>query len=218
MQTLQREETELFNRAAELQRRMLEMVIKGNPKISPAAAAALAQPLISSVSSGVASGASAMPPPPPRMMDVDLSLARPGEVVDAIAAAAEMVLQPRQPTMPMVSMDSLATAAAAAAATPRARAAPSLTPLAPMSAGVARAMEAAVAPSVVDEDGFIVMDYAANYGPNAKKMPIADAARVGDVGNGVFMTPAMTPPRRAGARDGVGRGGRVSRAGHDPLP
>ena len=194
MQTLQREETELFNRAAELQRRMLEMVIKGNPKISPAAAAALAQPLISSVSSGVASGASAMPPPPPRMMDVDLSLARPGEVVDAIAAAAEMVLQPRQPTMPtmpMVSMDSLATAAAAAAATPSARAAPSLTPLAPMSAGVARAMEAAVAPSVVDEDGFIVMDYAANYGAS---MPIADAARVGDVGNGVFMTPAMTPP------------------------
>jgi len=191
MQTLQREETELFNRAAELQRRMLEMVIKGNPKISPAAAAALVQPLISSVSSGVASGASAMPPPPPRMMDVDLSLARPGEVVDAIAAAAEMVLQPRQPTMPMVSMDSLP---AAAAATPSARAAPSLTPLAPMSAGVARAMEAAVAPSVVDEDGFIVMDqYAANYGAS-KKMPIADAARVGDVGNGVFMTPAMTPP------------------------
>lgn len=189
MQTLQREETELFNRAAELQRRMLEMVIKGNPKISPAAAAALAQPLISSVSSGVTSGASAMPPPPPRMMDVDLSLARPGEVVDAIAAAAEMVLQPRQPTMPMVSMDSLA--AAAAAATPSARAAPSLTPLAPMSAGVARAMEAAVAPSVVDEDGFIVMDYAANYGAS---MPVTDAARVGDVGNGVFMTPAMTPP------------------------
>lgn len=187
MQTLQREETELFNRAAELQRRMLEMVIKGNPKISPAAAAALAQPLISSVSSGVASGASAMPPPPPRMMDVDLSLARPGEVVDAIAAAAEMVLQPRQPTMPMVSMDSLA----AAAATPIARAAPSLTPLAPMSAGVARAMEAVVAPSVVDEDGFIVMDYAANYGAS---MPVADAVRVGDVGNGVFMTPAMTPP------------------------
>ena len=196
MQTLQREETELFNRAAELQRRMLEMVIKGNPKISPAAAAALAQPLISSVSSsGAASGASAMPPPPPRMMDMDLSLARPGEVVDAIAAAAEMVLQPREPTASMtnspamVSMDSFA---AAAAATPGARGpAPSLTPLAPMSAGVARAMEAAVAPSVVDEDGFIVMDYAA---AGAASMPIADAAKIGNDGNGVFMTPAITPP------------------------
>ena len=194
MQTLQREETELFNRAAELQRRMLEMVIKGNPKISPAAAAALAQPLISSVSSsGAASGASAMPPPPPRMMDMDLSLARPGEVVDAIAAAAEMVLQPREPTASMtnspamVSMDSFA-----AAATPGARGpAPSLTPLAPMSAGVARAMEAAVAPSVVDEDGFIVMDYAA---AGAASMPIADAATIGNDGNGVFMTPAITPP------------------------
>jgi len=195
MQTLQREETELFNRAAELQRRMLEMVIKGNPKISPAAAAALAQPLISSVSSsGAASGASAMPPPPPRMMDMDLSLARPGEVVDAIAAAAEMVLQPREPTASMtnspamVSMDSFT----AAAATPGARGpAPSLTPLAPMSAGVARAMEAAVAPSVVDEDGFIVMDYAA---AGAASMPIADAANIGNDGNGVFMTPAITPP------------------------
>jgi hypothetical protein len=194
MQTLQREETDLFNRAAELQRRMLEMVIKGNPKISPAAAAALAQPLISSVSSsGAASGASAMPPPPPRMMDMDLSLARPGEVVDAIAAAAEIVLQPREPTASMtnspamVSMDSFA-----AAATPGARGpAPSLTPLAPMSAGVARAMEAAVAPSVVDEDGFIVMDYAA---AGAASMPIADAAKIGNDGNGVFMTPAITPP------------------------
>ena len=193
MQTLQREETELFNRAAELQRRMLEMVIKGNPKISPAAAAALAQPLISSVSSGAASGASAMPPPPARMMDMDLSLARPVEVVDAIAAAAEMMLQPRQPmtsmnnSPAMVSMDSLA----AAAATPGTRGpAPSLAPLASMSAGVARAMEAAVAPSVVDEDGFIVMDYAAA----GASMPIADAAKIGNDGNGVFMTPAITPP------------------------
>jgi hypothetical protein len=56
----------------------------------------------------------------------------------------------------MVSMDSLA-----AVATPGVAVKPT-TPLAPMSAGVMRAMEAAVAPSMVDEDGFIVMDYAAD--------------------------------------------------------
>ena len=111
----------------------------------------------------------------------------------SIAAAAEMMLQPRQPmtsmnnSPAMVSMDSLA----AAAATPGTRGpAPSLAPLASMSAGVARAMEAAVAPSVVDEDGFIVMDYAAA----GASMPIADAAKIGNDGNGVFMTPAITPP------------------------
>jgi hypothetical protein len=91
MQTLQREETELFNRAADLQRRMLELVIKGNPKISPAAAMELVQPLIPSAAMQDATHAAAIPPPPPRMMD--LSLARPGQVVDAIAAAADTGVQ-----------------------------------------------------------------------------------------------------------------------------
>jgi hypothetical protein len=189
MQTLQREETELFNRAADLQRRMLELVIKGNPKISPAAAMELVQPLIPSAAMQDATHAAAMPPPPPRMMD--LSLARPGQVVDAIAAAADTAFKPnvesrRLSSHPMVSMDSLA-----AAVTPGVAVKPT-TPLAPMSAGVMRAMEAAVAPSMVDEDGFIVMDYAATGAGGARTTEAV--AKIGDEGGGVFMTPALTPP------------------------
>ena len=188
MQTLQREETELFNRAADLQRRMLELVIKGNPKISSAAAMELVQPLIPSAAMQDATHAAAMPPPPPKMMD--LSLARPGQVVDAIAAAADTAFKPnvesrRLSSHPMVSMDSLA-----AAVTPGVAVKPT-TPLAPMSAGVMRAMEAAVAPSMVDEDGFIVMDYAA-AGPGGTKT-LEAVAKIGDEGGGVFMTPALTP-------------------------
>ena len=164
MQTLQREETRLFNRAAELQRRMLEMVIKGNPKISPAAAAALAQPRSHPSLLPEPRGAAAMPPPPARMMDMDLSLARPGEVVDAIAAAAEMVLQPQKANgvddkLSRDGVDGFFRRRRRHAGCARAGTVPHR--IAAMSAGVARAMEAAVAPSVVDEDGFIVMDYAA---------------------------------------------------------
>ena len=191
MQTLQREETELFNRAADLQRRMLELVIKGNPKISPAAAMELVQPLIPSAAMQDATHAAAMPPPPPPPRMMDLSLARPGQVVDAIAAAADTAFKPnvesrRLSSHPMVSMDSLA-----AVATPGVAVKPT-TPLAPMSAGVMRAMEAAVAPSMVDEDGFIVMDYAAAGAGGTKTLEAV--AKIGDEGGGVFMTPALTPP------------------------